>query len=154
MGLAACAYNPLYPDVRSPAQHAHELDARCMLAPEDATAAALAPGVVEGVEPAYGTVQSGNDRALRLRGARLHFRPEPGFSPESLHRSLECHEARVVTGRAPERPDDPYTLPGGWLDIDVTSAGDGFVVAVVTDDIPTARRVLDRARRFAGGPAK
>jgi hypothetical protein len=146
---AACAYNPLFPDPRGPAERAHELDARCSRPPETLDAEALSAAAIEGVEPAYAYVQSGNDRAARLRGARLHIRPQPNFSAETLHRSLECHEARVVTGRAGALADDPYILPGSWLDIDAQSTGDGFVVAVVIDDVDKARQVLARARRFA-----
>lgn len=149
--LTGCAYNPLFPDVRSAEDRAHELDARCAHSSEAGDAAALAPAAVEEVSPAYSSVQSGNDRVVRLRGARLRIRPEPNFSAESLRRGLECHAARVVTGRTPAVADDPYVLPGTWLDLDVASAGDGFVVAVTTDDIAQARQVLERAQRFARG---
>jgi hypothetical protein len=146
---AACAYNPLFPDPRGAEQRAHELDDRCARTSEATDAPALSPAVVEGVEPAYGAVQSGNDRAFRLRGARLRIAPRPEFSTESLRRSLECHEARVTLGGAAPLADDPFVLAGSWIDIDVSSTGDGFVVAVVVDDIPKARVVLARARSYA-----
>jgi hypothetical protein len=77
------------------------------------------------------------------------MRPAPGLSRESLQRALECHEAKVLLGTEKELPDDPYTLPDTWLDIDADSEGDGFSVAVRTDHFPTAQLVLARARRFA-----
>jgi hypothetical protein len=41
-------------------------------------------------------------------------------------------------------------LPDRWLTIDVASEGDGFVAVVEADELPDARAVLDRARRYAG----
>jgi hypothetical protein len=67
---------------------------------------------------------------------------------ESLQRGLECHQAHVVLGTASARDQDPYVLPGAWLQIDADSEGDGFVVAVRTDVLPDAKDVLQRARRF------
>jgi hypothetical protein len=55
----------------------------------------------------------------------------------------------VVLGAALARDEDPYVLPGVWLDIDAESEGDGFVVTVQTDALPIAEGVLERARRFA-----
>jgi hypothetical protein len=155
VGLAAiacivgCAYNPLFPDPRTASSRAHDLDERCARSSEAGDAPALSAAVIEDVAPSYASVQSGNDRVVRMRGARLRFLPQAAFSAESIRRSLECHQARVVTGRAPALPNDPYTLPDTWLDLDVTSAGDGFVVAITTDDFAKAREVLERARRFA-----
>ncbi len=109
----------------------------------------LAPGSVEAVEPAYVYMQSGSATLeARLRGARLHLRPGPSMSRESLQRGLECHQAHVVLGGASPSETDPYVLPGAWLDIDAESEGDGFVVAVRTDDVRSAKGVLERARRF------
>ena len=111
----------------------------------------LAPTAVETVQPAYSYVSSGPSTIeARLRGARLFLRPLPGLSHESLQRSLECHQSRVVLGVAPEFADDPYVLRGTWLDIVADSTGDGFVVAVQADTFPDAKRVLERAHRFAG----
>jgi hypothetical protein len=122
---------------------------KCANQSEQQSAKALAPSLVEAVEPAYSTVASGNDRAIRLRGARLHMRPELNVSAEALQRTLECHEVRVTLGDVPEVADDPYVLRGVWLDIDVDSVGDGLVAAVRVDEFQDARRVLDRARSFA-----
>lgn len=111
----------------------------------------LSPDVVDAVEPAYAYVLGGpNGRDARLRGARIRVRPLPGATRESITRILQCHEARVVTGVVAAAPADPYTLPERWLTIDVDSESDAFVVQVTTDDLADARRVLERARIFAG----
>jgi hypothetical protein len=156
--LPACRYNPLLPDMRTPADFAKEVAPRCRGFSDETAGALLSPAVIDSVEPSFAHVQSGpNDREARLRGARIHVRPMPGFSRESIARSLECHQSRVVLGASAALPDDPYALTGRWLDIDVDSEGDGFVVRVEPDgtyDTNVARDVLDRARRFAAASAR
>ena len=49
---------------------------------------------------------------------------------------------------------DPYVAKDRWLDFEVTSEGDGFAVFVQSDDLDTARGVLERAKRFAGARAR
>jgi hypothetical protein len=144
---------PLLPDARTPADRAHEMTAKCASESERRAADALSPSLVEAVEPAYAYVPSGNDRAIRLRGARLHLRPDLNVSPQSLQRTLECHEARVTLGDSPAMADDPYVLAGAWLDIDVDSGGDGLIASVRVERIDEARQVLDRARSFAASPS-
>jgi hypothetical protein len=146
LSLVGCTF--FVPDTRTPADFAREIAPRC--AGFTDADAALAPSSVDAVEPAYSRVQSGPaDRQARLRGARVHLRPVAGVSRESIARSVECHEARVVLGTAAPFADDPYAAPGRWLDIDVDSEKDGFVVTVGSDDVPTARDAIERARRFA-----
>jgi hypothetical protein len=149
--LPACFLSRvLLPDTRTPVDHAREVAPRCASFSEDVIRSLLARSAVESVEPAYAYISSGSaEREARLRGARIHLRPGPAMSRESLQRSLECHQARVVLGAASARAEDPYVLPGVWLDIDAGSEGDGFVVAVQTNALPDARGVLARARRFA-----
>jgi hypothetical protein len=149
--LVGCSGVPfLVPDTRTAADHAHEIAPRCKDFPEDSVAPMLAPNVIDAVEPAYSYVNSGPvDREPRLRGARIRIKPLAGFSKETIARSVECHESRVVLGQASAPPDDPYVLPGHWLDIDVESEGDGFSVFVRSDEMDTARQVLARAQRYA-----
>lgn len=138
------------PDTRSPADHARELTQRCQAFTEEAAAALLSPVAIDSVEPAYAHVQSGPSfYQAHLRGARVHLRPIAALSRESITRSLECHQSRVVLGAIQGAVDDPYGVPGRWLDIDVDSDKDGFVVQLGSDDMSTARDVLDRAKRFA-----
>jgi hypothetical protein len=149
--LVACSGVPfLVPDTRTPADHARELEPKCKDFGEAAVAPMLAPSAIDAVEPAYSYVKSGPvDREARLRGARIHIKPLPGFSKETIARSVECHEARVLLGQAPARSDDPYVLPEHWLDIEVESEGDGFAVLVRSDEMDIARQVLARAQRYA-----
>lgn len=148
LGLAGCALNPLFPDPRTPSDRARELADRCADVSEETDADVLSPSIILKVDPWYNTVQSGNDSATHLRGARLRFKARRNLSAEALELSLECHQARVTLGSARELEHDPYTFPGTWLDIDTRSVGDGFVVAVQVDNIEKARAVLDRARQF------
>jgi hypothetical protein len=83
-----------------------------------------------------------------LRGARIQLRPTPGMSSEALTRSVECHQSRVTLGEVVPSADDPYVLPGSWLDLDASSTRDSFVIVVSADDFEDARHVLERARRF------
>jgi hypothetical protein len=148
--LVACnGWFLILPDTRTPSDHARALTDRCTRESEVQAAGALAPSLVEEVEPAYSTVPSGNDRVIRLRGARLHLRPSMNVSAEALQRTLECHQARVTLGDSPAIANDPYVLPGAWLDIDVGSNGDGLVAAVLVDRFDDAQNVLSRARSYA-----
>jgi len=90
-----------------------------------------------------------NGREAHLRGARVHLRPLQGVTREVLARTLECHEARVTLGVAGALPNDPWVLPGTWLDIDVDSESDGFVAEALTNDLDAAKQLLDRARAYA-----
>lgn len=148
VGPGGCMLSPL-PDTRTPADHAREVEPRCKNFSEGPTAQLYSPEAVDRVEPAYSYVATGNDRRANLRGAAIHLRPLPGLSPESMTRSLECHQASLTLGSAQASADDPYILPGRWLDLDVSSEGDGFVAFARIDSIADARMVLDRARRFA-----
>jgi hypothetical protein len=140
---------PLWPDTRTPADHARDMVPKCGGQLADQTAKALSPESVEAVEPAYSTVPSGNDRAIRLRGAKLHIRPDVNLSAALLQRTLRCHEANVTLGTAPSLNDDPYAVPGAWLDIQVDSSDDGMVASVLVDEFEDAKQVLTRARTFA-----
>jgi hypothetical protein len=149
--LVACSGVPfLVPDTRTAADRARGIEPKCKDFGEAAVAPMLAPNAIDSVEPAYSYVKSGPvDREARLRGARIRIKPLPGFSRETIARSVECHQARVVLGEAPSSVDDPYVLPGTWLDVDVESEGDGFAILVRSDAPDAARGALDRARRYA-----
>lgn len=150
--LAGCHF--FVPDTRTPADRAREVSPHCQGFTEEAAGPLLSATAIDAVEPAYFHVQSGpGDRQARLRGALIHLRPVATSSRESIARSLECHQSRVVLGATPASVDEPYAFPGQWLDIDVDSTRDGFVVQVGSDDVSTARDVLARAKRFIGLPA-
>jgi hypothetical protein len=138
------------PDTRTPSDRARDVEPKCKDFGESAVAPILAPNVIDSVEPAYSYVKSGPvDREARVRGARIRIKPLSGFSRETIARSVECHESRALLGQTPALADDPYVLPGHWLDIDVESEGDGFAILVRSDESDTARQVLARAQRYA-----
>ncbi len=146
---AGCFLSPL-PDLKTPADRAHALDTKCRGFADPGALSLLPSDAVDTVEPAYSYVQSGPMAPeARLRGARIHVKPMAGMSRESLTRTLECHEAWVLLAHAPVPDVDPYVVSDRWLDIDVDSEGDGFVVQVRTDDFVVARKVLERAKVYA-----
>jgi hypothetical protein len=146
--VAGCRmFSPL-PDMRTSADHAREVEPRC----KDTSLPRAIPTAsdIDSVQPAYSYVHSGPmDPDARLRGARIHVKPMAGFAKESLGRAIECHQVRVTLGMEPQVTDDPYALPDRWLETDVDSDRDGFVVLVRVDEFEDAREVLARARRFA-----
>lgn len=153
IALAGCKslwWFPLLPDRRTPVDRAHELDDACE---EDAGPSlagdALSPSIIERVQAAYLHINQGAGGDLRLRGVNLQLRPAVNMPVGVLQRALECHEAAVTLGHAPELPEDPYVLPGFWLDIDVSATSHGLLVAVLTDHPDAARSVVARAHNFA-----
>jgi hypothetical protein len=155
LSLAGCTGIPfLSPDMRTVADRAREVEPKCKEFKEDTAAPFLTQSSIDSVEPDYSYVKSGsNDHEARLRGARIHIKPLAGLSREAIGRILECHQSYVTLGATPPRADDPYVLDGTWLDISVDSEADGFAVEVRADSFDAARRILGRARRFAGGQA-
>ena len=150
--LAGCHF--FVPDTRTPVDFAREVAPRCQAFTEEAAAPLLSASAIDSVEASYAHVQSGPSfYQAHLRGARIHLKPIGAVSRETIARSLECHQSRVVLGTTPPAADDPYVLADRWLDIDVDSEKDGFVVRVESDDIASARTVLDRAKRFASPAA-
>ncbi len=148
-GCGSCSSFPLLPDKRTTVDRAHELDDICKEGAGPLAADALSPSVIESVQAAYIHVNQGAGGDLRLRGVNLHMRPTVNTPVGVLQRALECHEAAVTLGRAPELPEDPYVLPGFWLDIDVSATKEGLMAAVLTDSPDDARRVVERAHKFA-----
>ena len=80
-------------------------------------------------------------------GAVVMFRARPGMTAEWLQRIADCHIARnAALGHvAPEMPSCPLVPKG--VEAHVTSTGDGFAIAIRSDDPAVAKEVLDRARR-------
>lgn len=83
----------------------------------------------------------------RTTGAIAMFRARPGMTAEWLQRITDCHIARnAALGHvAPEMPNCPLVPMG--ITARVTSTGDGFVIAIRSDDPAVSKQVLDRARR-------
>jgi hypothetical protein len=154
LSCASCSFYRVLTGTQTLAEHAQAVEPRCVDFRDADAALLLSPAAIDIVEPAYSYVQSGNDRRPNLRGARILVKPLPGISTEGLTRSLECHEARAVLRGAARSEDDPYVLPGQWVDLAVSSEGDGFVVLARVMSISDARSVLDRAKRFAARHAQ
>jgi hypothetical protein len=148
-GCGSCSWFPLLPDTRTIADRAHELDDICAQDAGPMAADALSPSVIESVQAAYMHVNQGAGGDLRLRGVNLHMQPTLNMPVGVLQRALACHEAAVTLGNAPELPADPYVLPGSWLEIDVSATNMGLMAAVLSDSPDDARRVVERAHRFA-----
>jgi hypothetical protein len=151
--LLGCAILAPLVDRRTPVERAHDMEPRCKGIGEQGVAPLLSPSSIDSVEPAYSYVQTVNDRRANLRGAKIHVKPLTGLSAEAMARGLECHQASVTLGGRPAAEDDPYALPGRWLDFDVSSEGDGFVVLARSDSFDDASRILERAKRFASSSA-
>ena len=106
---------------------------------------------IAGVEPLEEELSpTAPSRGLPLRrtvGAVVMFRARPGMTAEWLQRIVDCHIARnAALGHVvPEMPSCPLVPKG--VDARVTSAGNGFAVAIRSDDPAVAREVLERARR-------
>lgn len=148
-GCGSCYWFPLLPDNRTTADRAHELDDICEQDAGPPVADALSPSIIESVQAAYIHVNQGAGGDLRLRGVNLHMRPTLNVPVAMLQRALACHEAAVTLGGTPQLPEDPYVLPGSWLDIDVSATNLGLVASVLTDSPDDARRVVERAHKFA-----
>lgn len=108
---------------------------------------------IASVEPL--TERTGTSKApsQRTAGAVVTFRAVPGMTAEWLQRVVDCHLARNASlGHAvPEMPNCPL-VPNG-AQARVTSTGNGFAVAIRSDDTATAREILSRAERLRSAPA-
>ena len=147
VAFAGCFLSPI-PDLRTPADRARELDGKCRGFSDVASAPALTPGGVDTVEADFAHVPTGNTSEERLQGAKIHLRPLAGATTQALQRTLECHERAAVLAAATAPANDPFVLPGRWLDVDVGTEADGFVAVVRADNLGDAKRVLARARSY------
>jgi hypothetical protein len=84
-------------------------------------------------------------------GVYLVVRPPAGVDAEGFARMLRCHNLRVLDGEVdPSRiPNDPYGLPGTWLDIDVKLDAGNYLVTLAGDRFSDTLRILDRAKAYA-----
>jgi hypothetical protein len=84
-------------------------------------------------------------------GAVITFRARPGMTAEWLQRVVDCHVARnAALGHVvPEMPNCPLVPKG--VQARVTSTGNGFAVAIRSDDPTVAQEILARARRSQAG---
>jgi hypothetical protein len=135
------------PITRTPADHAHDLDKKCATFTDPGAVSLLVQdSALDSVEASFSHVV--DPPAEHLRGAKINVRPGPGISKESLTRALECHQASVVLGKSRTQENDPFVLPERWVDIDVDSEGDAFVILVRVDAFKDAQVVLARAKSY------
>jgi hypothetical protein len=81
-------------------------------------------------------------------GAEIVFRAVPGMTAEWLQHQVDCHLARNAaighTRASADMPYCPLTLVG--VRAIVSSTGDGFAVAVKSDDAATANEIVRRSQ--------
>jgi hypothetical protein len=117
------------------------------LDPAKAAAPFYEPGNVYAARPLHRTVS--RTRAFenrQLAGSELEMHATPGMTAEYLQRALSCHSVATTD----LHPNDPLR-PGGRIDaITVRSTGAGFSVAVMSNDVATAKTIWQRSQAFAG----
>lgn len=102
-------------------------------------------------------VGRGKQRPNEIKGATVVFRAVPGLTAEWLQRLVDCHIARAssVGHQMPEMAYCPLVLKG--VKATVSSTGNGFAIAVTSDEKATAEEILKRAKAAAppqSAPAK
>lgn len=152
--LPGCAIGLL-----EPPKHDHRAEEAAALAASRCTRAdpaqddpkLFAADAIESVEPFYKyTLGSAYGREAHLHGARLHLRPAKGASAEWMQRALECHGALLALGKAaPSSRNEPYWLEDAWVEIELRSERDGFIVDLGAEDVEHAGRLLANAKAFA-----
>ena len=92
------------------------------------------------------TVKQGKQSTGVPSGAAVTFRAVPMLTAEWLQHEVNCHLARAaaVGFEMPEMSYCPLMLKGAKAT--VSSAGDTFVVQVVSDDAETAKQIQSRAQ--------
>ena len=114
---------------------------------ESVVAQVLDGSTIERVEPAYqGSASRGSNP--RLQGAAIVVRPVQGETAEWLNRALECHGAHQLVAHAKGTTvrADPFWLEDSIVNIEVTSARDGFRIRVTGESSADAREILARAQ--------
>jgi hypothetical protein len=103
------------------------------------------------VQPIYSHVGSTGSTEERVNGATMLVRPPKGVSAEQLTRILQCHGARVLLGQLNHNavPNDPYSLPDAWVNIDVKPDNGNFAITVSADTVRDNLQVYGHANHYA-----
>jgi hypothetical protein len=103
------------------------------------------------VVEAEGKYSNDGNGISKVIATRIVLRPPAGVTADKMTRILQCHNARVVLERvdAARLPNDPYSLPDTWIDIDVKEEEGNYVVVIGADRVADNIRVLQRAKAFA-----
>lgn len=108
---------------------------------------------IRSVSPLKEQLRFGKSVADRMAGAEIVFQAIPGMTPEWLQRVVDCHLARNAAigheATSAEMAYCPLTLRGAQAT--VRSVGDGFVVAIRSDDSDVAKEILRRAESLKSG---
>jgi hypothetical protein len=103
-------------------------------------------------QPLYSLVSTKDAQPeARVNGATLVVEPPPGVSMERMTRVLQCHSARAVLGQTagPTFADDPFFLPGSWLDINVEQMQGNYAVTIAARNVRDGLKVFQNANAFA-----
>ena len=89
--------------------------------------------------------RTGKSATSVTTGSDILFRAVPGMTAEWLQRVVDCHVARAssVGHNMPEMNYCPLELK--HISAKVSSTGDGFAVAVTSDDSDTVKDIIRRA---------
>jgi hypothetical protein len=114
------------------------------------------PEDIRSVSPLREDVKLGKSNAPRMAGAEVIFGAVPGMTAEWLQRVVDCHLARnAAIGHetaAADMPHCPLTVRGAQAT--VRSVGDGFAVAIRSDDTAKSEEILHRAESLRAGAGK
>lgn len=107
---------------------------------------------IAGVAPLAEHSSTDRSPSQRMVGAVVTFRAVPGMTAEWLQRVVDCHLARNASmgNELPGMPNCPLALRGAQAR--VSTAGNGFSVAIRSDDPATAGEILSRAERLRPAP--
>jgi hypothetical protein len=89
-------------------------------------------------------------------GVKLTVVPPEGVTADRLARTLQCHGARAILGRldvSKIADDDPYWLPGSWVEIEVQREAGHLLVTLNGDHVSDNIRLLRRATAYAASHA-
>jgi hypothetical protein len=148
VGVCPACVHQSTPEVRA----ARVARMQCSDAQGKAELSILQNTAVLGAEPTYFVLTTaGASGGGTVNGAKLIVRPPPGVSALDMTRALQCHSAKMLLGQVDPSAfqDDPYSLPGAWVDIDVKPEDGNLAVRVTADRVPQNLALVHRAMAFA-----
>ena len=104
------------------------------------------------VEPVYSYMHNGRTGSdQRIKAVRLLVRPPSNVTPQALVGDVQCHSAHMVLGRQQSSriENDPFWLPGAWLDIALEPDGANCALTITAEGIDPNLQILRLARAFA-----
>jgi hypothetical protein len=125
----------------------HRAASEALRAAERKACAGIAPDDRD-ISPFWHTDDIASVERSSANGVLVTFRAVPGMTAEWLQRAIDCHLARnaALGHDVPDMPDCPL-VPRG-VSAEVQPAGNGFAVALRSDDAKGASEVIARAERL------